>query len=448
METDRLGGLLGGTDRNAALAWTALAVLALAAITTALDGSYRWLAFSAVAVVVALAPAVAVRERRVMPPWPLLGLVALPVLDAAVLGTSIGVGVATYLAVAALALLIAAELHLFTPLRMTHSFAVALVVIATLAAAGAWNVTQWLSDLAFDTTYLPGGRSPDAANRAMMVDFAYAGVAGLIAGVAFDRLFLTDAIGTSGSIPAAGPDEADADRPRSDRGEGANRPDASGDAAGPSAPSLLELIDVPGRRLRQLSRAMQVVLGTLFVWGVLRLDVPTIANAGVALAITFLPALLERDYSLPLEPGLVFWITIAVFLHSLGSAGLYDSVAQFDSLTHALSATVVAAAGYAVVRAIDLHAPSVYLPPNATFALILLFVLAAGVVWELVEFAIDQGTRRLGMETALAQHGIDDTATDLLYDLLGGVVAAVWGSIYLTDVSHRLADRLDDSERA
>lgn len=439
---------MGETPRNAALAWGALALLALAAVAAALDGSYRWLAFSGVALAIALAPAIAVRDRRVMPPWPLLGLLALPALDASVLGASIGLGVATYVAVATLALLIAAELHLFTPLRMTHSFAVALVVIATLAAAGAWNVAQWLSDLAFDTTYLAGGRSQDAANRAMMVDFAYAGVAGLFAGVVFDRLFLTDAIETGGPIRAAEADDAEEARHTPDRNPRADRHDAGDDATGSIAPTLLRSLDVPDRRLQQFSRAMQVVLAALFVWGLVRRDVPTIANAGVALAITFLPAVLERDYSLPLEPGLVFWITIAVFLHSLGSAGLYGSVAQFDSLTHTLSATVVAAAGYAVVRAIDLHASSVYLPPNATFALILLFVLAAGVVWELVEFAIDQGTQRLGMATALAQHGVDDTATDLLYNLLGGVVAALWGSIYLAEVSHRLADRLGDSERA
>jgi len=437
MADDRLGSVFAETDRNAALAWVSLLALGLATVAAAATGSYRWLAFSAFAVTVALVPAAAVRDPTVMPPWMLLAVVAVPPLDAAVLGASVAGGVAVYLAVAAVALLVVVELHLFTALRMNHPFAVGLVVLTTLAVAGAWNVVQWITDLTLGTEYLTGGRSADAANRAMMIDFLYAAVAGLLAGVVFDRYFQAGAGERDGPVDAEDGD-----------GDAAHDEEAA-DEDSSIAPSLLsDQLEVPDKRVRQLSRAMQAVLATLFLWGVVRLHVPTIANSGVALAITFVPALLERDFRLPLEPGIVFWITAAVFLHSLGSAGLYDYVGQFDTLTHALSASVVAAAGYAVVRAIDLHADSVYLPPRATFAIILVFVLAAGVVWELVEFAVDGGTQYLGMATALAQHGVHDTASDLLWDLVGGVVAALWGSVYLRDVSHRIAERMGDSAGA
>ncbi|NIS31208.1 MAG: hypothetical protein GWN07_12825, partial [Actinobacteria bacterium] len=56
--------------------------------------------------------------------------------------------------VAALALIIAVELHLFTPVLMTPSFAVLLVVVGTMAAAGTWAVVRWSADLLLGTTFL------------------------------------------------------------------------------------------------------------------------------------------------------------------------------------------------------------------------------------------------------------------------------------------------------
>ena len=108
-----------------------------------------------------------------------------------------------------------------------------------------------------------------------------------------------------------------------------------------------------------------------------------------------------------------------------------------------LSARVVAAAGFAGVRALDLHSAEIVLSAKLTFAFILVFVLAFGVVWELVEFAIEQTAQAAGVEAVLAQHGIDDTITDLVFDAAGGLVVAIWNSVYLTDPSRRLAGELD-----
>lgn len=427
MDDDRLGGLLDGTSRNATLAWSITVVLCVLAAGHALGGSYRWFAFTGVALAVVVAPAVAFRDPRVMPPSGLLLVIAVPVVDATVFGRSFLTAIAVYVAVAAVALVVAVEIHRFTPARMNHVFAVGLVVIATLAVAATWNVAQWASDVALGTSYIVGGRSQDAANHGMMVDFVYALVAGLLAGVVFDRYFRL--------------------QPGSD---GAGRPTARSETSIPApppeeripTPSLVrDRLDVPESYVRVLSRAMQIALGGILLYGLVTYDPTMVVNAGLALGITFLPAVLEHDSRLPLEPELALWLTTAVFLHSLGSAGLYDLVGPWDILTHTLSATIVAAAGYAVVRAIDLHTDEIYLPPKLMFAFILLFVLAFGVVWELGEFALDLSAQRFGIEAVLSQHGIDDTIVDLVFDFVGAVVVAVWGSVYLTDVSHRIADR-------
>jgi hypothetical protein len=198
---------------------------------------------------------------------------------------------------------------------------------------------------------------------------------------------------------------------------------------------------------------MEVTLVGLLFIGIERGSVGVVVNTGVALAVTRLPSILERDYGIPMDPRITLWITSAAFLHALGTVGipgitgnLYRQFGWWDHMTHALSASVVAAAGYATVRAIDEHSENVYLPSKMMVVFILLFVLAVGVVWELIEFTLDLAAHRYGFEAALAQHGVNDTVTDLLFNLAGAVVAATVGATYLTNVSRQLADRFGNRE--
>ncbi|WP_142858967.1 hypothetical protein [Salinigranum halophilum] len=201
---------------------------------------------------------------------------------------------------------------------------------------------------------------------------------------------------------------------------------------------------------RRLTRAMQVVLVGLVFIGLDRGNVGIIANSAIALGVTYLPATLERDYRIPMDARLTLWITTAVFLHALGTVGLpgsqlsfYQSVWWWDHLTHALSSSVVAAAGYATVRAIDLHSEQVTLPPRFIFVFILLFVVAFGVLWEVLEFAVGGLGSVFGGATILTQYGLEDTLLDLVFDIIGGLVVAVWGSAYLSDVVGALVRHLE-----
>ncbi|WP_089823915.1 hypothetical protein [Halogranum amylolyticum] len=195
---------------------------------------------------------------------------------------------------------------------------------------------------------------------------------------------------------------------------------------------------------------MQVTLvGLLFV-GFERGDLGIVVNAGVAFLITYLPATLERDYHIPMNAGLTLWITTAVFLHALGTVGIpgteqtfYRSLPWWDSVTHALSASVVAAIGYTVARAIEEHTDGVELPERFMFVFILLFVVAFGVLWEVLEFAIGGAADLLGNDAVLTQYGLEDTMTDLVFNTVGGVVVSIWGTAYLTDVVGALATRLN-----
>ncbi|AXR82615.1 hypothetical protein [Natrarchaeobaculum sulfurireducens] len=422
---DDLGGLLSETGPNAVLGWLLVFLLALTGIGTVLEGLYDWTVMTLVVIVVVVVPAVAFRDPRVMPPWELVAVVALPGVWQTLLGQVFATEIAIYLAVAALALLIAVELHQFTAVRMNHGFAIVLVVLTTLAVAGLWNVLQWSADVLFGTSYVLDGRSQDAVNATVMTEFIYAGIAGIGGGLVFDRYFRSR------------------DRRPSERTYVPPKPLPDDDRERHEPVKLRDRLGISPTRQRQASRTMQALLVAILLWGLSVHDLPTIANAVVALTITFIPAILEREYDLPMDAGLVLWITAAVFLHALGSAGLYDAIDPWDHLTHALSASVVAAAGYAFFRAIHLHTDDVYVPPKVMSAFILIFVLAAGVIWEILEFMIDQSAVAFGLDAVFAQHGIDDTMIDLVFNLVGAVIVTLWGTAYLTDVSESLSERFD-----
>jgi len=201
---------------------------------------------------------------------------------------------------------------------------------------------------------------------------------------------------------------------------------------------------------RRITWLFQVVMVGVLLVGVWQRETGVIVNAGVALLIAQLVPVLERDYNVPLDAGLTLWITGAVFLHAFGTIGIpgaasfYKTIWWWDHMTHALSASVVAGVGYATVRAIDEHSESVSLPPEFIFVFILLFVLAFGVLWEVLEFFIGLASERLGTGTVLTQYGLTDSLLDLVFNTMGAVVVATWGTAHLQDVSGYVKSLLEN----
>ena len=192
----------------------------------------------------------------------------------------------------------------------------------------------------------------------------------------------------------------------------------------------------------RLTGAMQVLLVAIVIYGYLAGEQKAISNGIIALLVTLVPATLERRYDLPLDPWLALWITTAVFLHTVGSAGFYARVEWWDHMTHALSASLVAAVGYTTLRAVDLHSDGIRIPSRFAFVFIVLIVLAFGVLWELFEFGLDIVATETGIDMPLAQHGLDDTVLDLMYNTAGAVLVGLFGQAHLTGVAELVRDRL------
>ena len=172
---------------------------------------------------------------------------------------------------------------------------------------------------------------------------------------------------------------------------------------------------------------MQAVIAAFLVWGIASPNVSIALNATLGLATTMLPGVLERDYEITIGPWLTFLLTLAILLHTVGMVGPYETVWWWDEVTHTFSASIVAVVGYATTKAIDEHVEDIYLPPDFMYLFILLFTLAIGVFWELLEFLARVLAEEVGQEAVLVQYGVQDTARDLIFDTVGAVIAALFG---------------------
>ena len=193
-----VGHLLRDAGINAVLAWGLVAVMVATAGVAILTGSTLWGGFALAVVAVSLLPPLARRSPRVMLPWEILLAAGLPILGRSVLPVPQFGLATTYVSVAAFALIVAVELHLFTGVKMSAGFAVLFVVVTTVAVAGVWAVARWLADLYLGTSLLlVPGVEEHVIERALMIEFVVATIVGGFAGVVFELYVRRQAIGRS-----------------------------------------------------------------------------------------------------------------------------------------------------------------------------------------------------------------------------------------------------------
>lgn len=126
---------------------------------------------------------------------------------------------------------------------------------------------------------------------------------------------------------------------------------------------------------------------------------PAVANAAGAIIVALMPDILEVGFGatgidVAFATRLSLALAVAGLLHVIGMIEWYDTVSWWDHLTHTVSAAVLAAIVHASLHTVDAQVPGLELSEAYTVAFTLLFVLAAGVLWELIElFARKIGDR-------------------------------------------------------
>lgn len=174
----------------------------------------------------------------------------------------------------------------------------------------------------------------------------------------------------------------------------------------------------------------------LAIWGVLLVTTLVAMGFGrwslgfvalVTLALSITPAALASRYSVnvpvPFLMGTTLFIVGSVFA---GEAfDFYERLWWWDIALHGTSAVGLGLFGFLFVFML-FEGDRFAAPPAAIAFLSFCFAVTAGAMWEIFEYAMDQG---FGFN--MQKSGLDDTMSDLIVDAFGAAVGAVSGYFYL-----------------
>ncbi|MBI2027239.1 MAG: hypothetical protein HYS98_05505 [Deltaproteobacteria bacterium] len=171
---------------------------------------------------------------------------------------------------------------------------------------------------------------------------------------------------------------------------------------------------------------MKSILLFCIIYSISRHNYVFAMAAILALFVSLLPQILQRNFRISLPWEIDCLITFALVLHIFFGEVLnfYEKVYIFDKGMHFFGTAIVAILGFMFVYAIHyLTSINLTLPSMGFF--IVVFSLAVGALWEIAEFTVDQV---FGLTT---QYGLYDTMLDLIYDFFGGVVVSILGIFYI-----------------
>lgn len=158
----------------------------------------------------------------------------------------------------------------------------------------------------------------------------------------------------------------------------------------------------------------------------------------VALTLTFIPAILERQLSLHLP--IEFTLLTTAFLYAsfvLGEIG--DFYARFwwwDLMLHSLSALTIGIIGFLMIYVFYMT-NRIWIEPIYVAIMTLCLAITTGTLWEIFEFMMDWF-----FHFNMQKSGLVDTMTDLIVNTSGSLVAAILGYFYVRDGDSLIIDRL------
>ena len=164
------------------------------------------------------------------------------------------------------------------------------------------------------------------------------------------------------------------------------------------------------------------------------------ASSMIGFLLTLIPVFLVRKNILAIPPIIQTLYSVFVFCAMFGGDVLnfYNTVSWWDSFLHLTSGALFSAIGYLVFVSINRNADvRNQLHPVTAIMFAVCFALAAGVVWEIYEFAADclfgmnmqrwQNTMSVEQWASLqhvsnfSQPGLIDSMKDMILDTMGAI---------------------------
>ncbi len=171
---------------------------------------------------------------------------------------------------------------------------------------------------------------------------------------------------------------------------------------------------------------MKLILFSMLPYEIYIGDYPFALATLAAIVVSFVPAVVERNYHITLPFELDLLITLAIFLHMfLGELLMfYERFAPWDVILHLFSTAVISLLAFMIVYTLHYTKKLRLSIPLVGFFTVT-FAMFVGSIWEILEYAVD-----IFFDTT-AQKGLSDTMWDLIYDLIAGIIVACLGMAYV-----------------
>jgi uncharacterized membrane protein YjdF len=140
-----------------------------------------------------------------------------------------------------------------------------------------------------------------------------------------------------------------------------------------------------------------------------------------------MPMMITKKLHVTLPWELNFLIVLALFLHIGGHIRGWYTIffPWYDKVAHFVSSVVVAIFGFTIAVILDQYVESIQMNRQMLIFFVVICTMAMGALWEIGEFASDQ------IFSTRCQLGLVDTMWDLIFDLIGGGIVAMFVNFYL-----------------
>lgn len=189
-----------------------------------------------------------------------------------------------------------------------------------------------------------------------------------------------------------------------------------------------------------ISYGMQLILVGQIILALLQGSWITLFVSTGILILTFLPAMIRRNFKvyLPIEIDLatILFIFASLFLGEIRS--YYTRFWWWDLVLHTASGILMGLAGFMLVYILNRERGSqLVLSPVFVGLFSFTFAMTIGTIWEIFEFAMDNF---FGLN--MQKSGLVDTMWDLIVNTIGALVISIAGYYYVRGGDSLLFDRM------
>ncbi len=153
----------------------------------------------------------------------------------------------------------------------------------------------------------------------------------------------------------------------------------------------------------------------------------------LALVVTLIPKFLEKNYNLHIPIDIQFIITLFIFASLfLGEIkNYYDRFWWWDLMLHGVAGIVLGLIGFGMLYVL-FYGNKIKAKPGLIVFFAFCFAVTLGTIWEIFEFGMDQiFGYNMQKPMLLDDSGLFDTMFDLIFDVVGALIASIWGYFYL-----------------